>query len=224
MCSGLRDAKALAWRLELVLRGSAGAPLLDSYTSERLPHAQALVDQSLAMGKVSCERDPVAAAQRDRALRAAGGVEPWPFPALGPGLGHADDGISPSLVGQLSVQGSVESAGRSGRFDDVVGRGFSLIIDDDSVDHLAPAARAAFEAIGGRIAALGANVSDADGALTGWLRAHGAAAVLVRPDFYVFGAVTHTADVPALVNDLIAQVQATGGHELRETKEDHVHH
>jgi len=223
MCSGLRDAKALAWRLELVLRGSAGAPLLDSYSTERLPHAQALVDQSLAMGKVSCERDPTAAAQRDRALRAAGGVEPWPFPALGPGLGHPDGGVSPSLVGQLSVQGSVESAGRSGRFDDVVGRGFSLIVDDDCVDHLAPAARAAFEALGGRIAALGADVSDADGALTGWLRAHGAAAVLVRPDFYVFGAVARTGDVPALVDDLLVQVHATGGHAIRDTKENHVH-
>ena len=227
MCSGLRDAKALAWRLELVLRGCARAPLLDSYTSERLPHAQALVDQSLAMGKVSCERDPVAAAQRDRALRAAGGVEPWPFPALGPGLGHPDEGISPSLVGQLSVQGTVESAGRSGRFDDVVGRGFSLIIDGGAEDALAPGTRAAFEAIGGRIAALGATVSDADGALTAWLRAHGAAAVLVRPDFYVFGAVARIADVPALVDDLIAQVQATGATErqaIRDTEENHVHH
>ena len=227
MCSGLRDAKALAWRLELVLRGSAGTSLLDSYSSERLPHAQALVDQSLAMGKVSCERDPMAAAQRDRALRAAGGVEPWPFPALGPGLGHADDGISPSLVGQLSVQGSVESAGRSGRFDDVVGRGFSLILDDGVADELSPAARGAFESIGGRVAALGANVSDTDGALTGWLRAHGAAAVVVRPDFYVFGAVARVADVPALVDDLLAQVHATAAtnpQTIRKTQENHVHH
>jgi 2-polyprenyl-6-methoxyphenol hydroxylase-like FAD-dependent oxidoreductase len=227
MCSGLRDAKALAWRLELVLRGSAGVSLLDSYTSERLPHAQALVDQSLAMGKVSCERDPVAAAQRDRALRAAGGVEPWPFPALGPGLGHVDEGISPSLVGQLSVQGMVERFGRSGRFDDVVGRGFSLIIDDGSGEGLAPGTRAAFEAIGGRIAALGANVSDADGALTAWLQAHGAAAVLVRPDFYVFGAVARVADVAALVDDLLGQVHANGAteqHPIRNTEENHVHH
>ena len=80
MCSGLRDAKALAWRLELVLRGAAAQSLLDSYSTERLPHARALVDQSLAMGRVSCERDPIAAAERDRALREAGGVEPWPFP------------------------------------------------------------------------------------------------------------------------------------------------
>jgi len=91
------------------------------------------------------------------------------------------------------------------------------------VDHLAPAARGAFEALGGRIAALGADVSDADGALTGWLRAHGAAAVLVRPDFYVFGAVARIGDVPALVDDLLVQVHATGGHAIQDTEENHVH-
>ena len=92
---------------------------------------------------------------------------------------------------------------------------------------LRPATRAAFESIGGRIAALGANVLDADGALTAWLRAHGAAAVLVRPDFYVFGAVARVADVPALVDDLIAQVHATGATEpqtIRKTEENHVHY
>jgi hypothetical protein len=121
----------------------------------------------------------------------------------------------------------VERFGRSGRFDDVVGRGFSLIIDDGSGEGLAPGTRAAFEAIGGRIAALGANVSDADGALTAWLQAHGAAAVLVRPDFYVFGAVARVADVAALVDDLLGQVHANGAteqHPIRNTEENHVHH
>jgi 2-polyprenyl-6-methoxyphenol hydroxylase-like FAD-dependent oxidoreductase len=216
MCSGLRDAKALAWRLELVLRGAAGEGVLESYTSERLPHARALVEQSLAMGKVSCERDPAAAAQRDQALRAAGGVEPWPFPGLGPGLGHPDERISPPLVGHLSLQGRVECDGRSGLLDDVVGRGFVLLVDGSADDALPAASRAAFERIGGRIAGLGDDVRDLDGRLTGWLRAHGAAAVLVRPDYYVFGAVADSAAVPSLIEDLLSQ--------LRVTKEDHVHH
>ena len=165
-------------------------------TAARFVHVRAaatrpaLVDQSLAMGKVSCERDPVAAARRDRALRAAGGVEPWPFPALGPGLGHPDEGISPSLVGQLSVQGSVESAGRSGRFDDVVGRGVLLIIDDGSGGSLRRYARGVR---GDRRTDCGARRETSrtpTAPSPRWLRAHGAAAVLVRPDFYVFGAVT----------------------------------
>jgi hypothetical protein len=83
-------------------------------------------------------------------------------------------------------------------------------------DALPAASRAAFERIGGRIAGLGDDVRDLDGRLTGWLRAHGAAAVLVRPDYYVFGAVADSAAVPSLIEDLLSQ--------LRVTKEDHVHH
>ncbi len=227
LCSGLRDATALAWRLALVLRGAAGERVLDSYSSERLPHARALVEQSLAMGKVSCERDPRAAAERDRNLREAGGVQPWPFPALGPGLGHADDGVEPDLVGQLSIQGNVAGGARAGRMDDVVGHGFLLIVEDPSEEVLAPHLSAAFEAIGGRVVGLGAGVVDLDERLTGWLRSHGAVAVLTRPDYYVFGAVSAAADIPALVEDLLRQVDATGlpAHLTtpRDTEEDHVH-
>ncbi len=227
MCSGLRDAKALAWRLELVLSGAAGEGVLESYTSERLPQARALVEQSLAMGKVSCERDPAAAAQRDQALRAAGGVEPWPFPGLGPGLGHPDERVSPPLLGQLSVQGRVESGGRDGLLDDVIGRGFVLLVDGSAAAALRADARGAFEAMGGRIAGLGDDVRDLDGRFTGWLRAHGAAAVIVRPDYYVFGAVASPADVPLLIDDLLTQLRRrarTAPPPSRETEEDHVHH
>jgi flavoprotein hydroxylase len=45
-----------------------------------------------------------------------------------------------------------------------------------------------------------------DGRLTSWLAAHDAAAVVVRPDFYVFGAVSSADDLPALVRDLRQQL------------------
>ena len=43
---------------------------------------------------------------------------------------------------------------------------------------------------------------DADGRTTGWLDEHGAHAVLVRPDLYVFGSVPSAAELPALIDDL----------------------
>lgn len=98
-----------------------------------------------------------AAAERDRALRTAGGVEAWPIPALRAGLGYEEEPVSPPLVGRLPVQGTVERDGRTGRFDDVVGRGFALIVDGDA-GSLAPGLRAAFEAIGGRVATLGRGI------------------------------------------------------------------
>ena len=45
-------------------------------------------------------------------------------------------------------------------------------------------------------------LEDLDGRLTAWLDEHRVAAVLVRPDAYVFGAVQALDDVPALVDDL----------------------
>ncbi len=45
--SGVQDAHNLAWKLAAVLKGEAGASLLDSYESERRPVAQTNADQSL---------------------------------------------------------------------------------------------------------------------------------------------------------------------------------
>jgi 2-polyprenyl-6-methoxyphenol hydroxylase-like FAD-dependent oxidoreductase len=52
MCSGLRDATNLAWKLDLVLAGRAPAGVLDTYPSERIPQVQAMIDFSMELGRV----------------------------------------------------------------------------------------------------------------------------------------------------------------------------
>ena len=52
MCSGLRDAENLAWKLATVAAGQAGEALLDTYDSERRPHATSQVAQSVDAGKL----------------------------------------------------------------------------------------------------------------------------------------------------------------------------
>jgi 2-polyprenyl-6-methoxyphenol hydroxylase-like FAD-dependent oxidoreductase len=204
MCSGVRDATALAWRLRLILDGTTPEELLDSYSTERLPHARVLVEQSLALGRVSCELDPIAAAQRDARLRADGVGESWPFPLLGPGL-------SPDapLAGTLSPQGVVAKGGHEGRFDDIVGRGFVVIaLDADPATALGDDARRGLAALDALIVGVGEAqaLRDVDGRLTAWLRESGVAAVVVRPDFAVFGAVTSLDDLNGLVIDLLNRV------------------
>ena len=71
MCSGLRDAANLAWKLDLVLAARAPAALLDTYPSERIPHVSAVIDFSMALGKVICIADPAEAAGRDALMTAA---------------------------------------------------------------------------------------------------------------------------------------------------------
>ena len=52
MCSGMRDAENLAWKLAAVAHGSAGPQLLDTYDEERRPHAARQVAQSVDAGKL----------------------------------------------------------------------------------------------------------------------------------------------------------------------------
>ena len=89
MCSGIRDAANLAWKLDLVLTGRAAPRLLTTYEQERRPGAMAAIDMSMELGKIICVADPAAAAARDEAMAAAvtGEVSEVPgTPGLAAGL------------------------------------------------------------------------------------------------------------------------------------------
>jgi hypothetical protein len=138
------------------------------------------------------------AAARDR-----GPTPPMPAPSLGPGLLAPGD----ALGGRLFVQGDVVHAGRRGRFDDVVGRGFTLVSPvGDPLQRLTPDLRAFFASLGG----IGAHVTprgpidDVRGGYAAWFAQHDVAVVLQRPDFHVFGAAATIDGSDALVAALRA--------------------
>jgi 2-polyprenyl-6-methoxyphenol hydroxylase-like FAD-dependent oxidoreductase len=191
MCTGIRDANNLAWKLDLVLRDLASPKMLTSYTPERLPFVHYSVNVSVEMGKVSCLLDPQAAAGRDAAMR-SGMAPPPPQPPRmsGPAI-HAD--ASDSLAGMLSMQGMIEGDDGVAQYaDEVLGSGFHLIVRSGDPQKLIDAETLAwFASIGGITASLDASVAghirDADGRLTEWLESNDVAAVLARPDQYVYG-------------------------------------
>lgn len=198
MCSGIRDVANLAWKLDLVLRGRASDALLDTYGSERAPQNHASIAMSVEMGKVSCVLDHAAAAARDEALRSGLVPPPPPLPRLGPGA-HLATGRDDELAGTLAVQGTVRlDDGTEGRTDDLLGAGFTLV----AVGELDDATRARAVDLEIAVVAPGTDATDADGALTAWLRANGAAAALSRPDGYVFGAVDDVATAGSLLDAL----------------------
>jgi 2-polyprenyl-6-methoxyphenol hydroxylase-like FAD-dependent oxidoreductase len=213
LCSGLRDAANVAWKLDLVLRGLASEELLDTVDPERQPQNEAIIRLAVELGKVLCQLDPRLAAERDEMLRQADPPPPPTLPPLSGGALHRAGEADP-LAGRLSVQGLVGRAGREGRFDDVVGRGFQLIVaGGDPLAALDAERRRLIELFDMSVATLDPDaphgVRDLDGRLTGWLSENQAQAVVVRPDFYVFGSVQAAEELPGLLDDLSSQLHLT---------------
>jgi 2-polyprenyl-6-methoxyphenol hydroxylase-like FAD-dependent oxidoreductase len=210
LCSGLRDAANLAWKLDLVLADRAPDALLDTYGSERAPHVRALVDLAVSLGQVICVPDPTEAAVRDRRMIAEARERKAPVPGALPALGPGLLGPGPA-AGSLFVQDRVRSGGASGLFDDVVGRGFALVSPLGDPRGALDSERAAFFAsLGGVTAHVGpeAPVVDLNGGYARWFAERGAGVALQRPDFHVFGAARTLAEAPALVDALRAGLAA----------------
>ena len=113
MCSGIRDAANLSWKLDLHLRGLAGPEILDTYQLERYPHVKDWTLISLEAGKLPCTVDPQEAESRDQRFR-EGWKPPMPdLPKLRQGILHRQaDGALRAPTGDLAVQGRVRRDGK----------------------------------------------------------------------------------------------------------------
>ncbi|NIF18234.1 bifunctional 3-(3-hydroxy-phenyl)propionate/3-hydroxycinnamic acid hydroxylase [Pantoea sp. Cy-639] len=208
-CSGMRDGINLAWKLDLVLSGRASPALLDSYEAERRPHARRIMEMSLFLGQVTNEADPQRAAARDEAF-ANGRMPPMPaFPRLENGVLHreADGGLLPS-TGLPGPQSRVRRGTAEGRLDDVVGHGFLLVARHDPLPFLGARQQAFLAHLGCHIVVLAKDeqipgaVAELDEEMSSFMREHGIEAYIGRPDFAVFGSVTHLETLASLVDDL----------------------
>ncbi len=69
MCSGLRDAANLAWKLVSVTTGAAPDRLLDTYETERAEHVRAFIELAVELGSlISDHRSGARAGTRSRTL------------------------------------------------------------------------------------------------------------------------------------------------------------
>jgi hypothetical protein len=194
-----------------VLARRAGEALLDTYTSERLPHVRALIEFAVALGRVICVPDPAEAADRDRRMIAeqrerkeSVAVE---LPVLGPGCFAPSPG-----AGHLFVQDRVRRQGRAGLFDDVVGRGFALVSPrGDPARALGPELAGFFESIGGITAHVAPDgpVADLAGSYARWFGENSVAVALQRPDYAVFGTGGTLGGAAELVATLRAKLALT---------------
>ena len=180
MCSGIRDAANVAWKLQAVLRDGAPEVLLDSYEAERRPHVERCIALSIEAGRLLDE--PVfPAPDRDDGER-------WSrLPPLGGLFQTTGGGVPPFPVGHQARQPTVQTDGQRLLLDDVAGPGWYLVSNG-------PADGAGL-----------ARVLDTTllGDPEGWLGrlTAGVHAVLIRPDRYVYGTAAAAAEVAGLLAD-----------------------
>jgi 3-(3-hydroxy-phenyl)propionate hydroxylase len=190
MCSGIRDALNLAWKLPRVVHGHSPIELLDTYESERRPHTTTFVEISARLANDIEHMEPEAPPE---------GVAPPTTtsevlrPQIGPGV--RDDAAEPA--GVLSAQPRLAD----GRLlDDEVGFRFAVVGDPEVMAAADARSREAWKAL---------DVAVVDGRhdeVVEWARSLGAGAVVIRPDRYIFGVAVSGADLDRLTDLLSAQL------------------
>jgi 3-(3-hydroxy-phenyl)propionate hydroxylase len=189
MCSGLRDAANLAWKLAMVVRGQADEALLDTYESERAAHVRPYIVESARQANLI---EAFGRGERPPASAGSQVVERF-RPLLGPGLAERPDGA----VGQLAPQ----PRGPGGeRLDDVTGYRFAVVGAPEVIDGVDDATRAHWRRLGLVMVAGGGPV------VQEWLAGHDSRVAVVRPDRYVYGLAADAAGLARTTADLTARL------------------
>jgi 3-(3-hydroxy-phenyl)propionate hydroxylase len=136
MNSGIRDAHNLAWKLAAVVQGRLGPGVLATYARERSPHAWALINLAVNMGRVMMPTSRWQARAVQSAFQATRFVPPVqayftqmkykPKPFYREGFLIEGDALG--LVGRMIPQPLVEVRWHlCVRLDDLIGNAFGLI-------------------------------------------------------------------------------------------------
>jgi 3-(3-hydroxy-phenyl)propionate hydroxylase len=206
MSAGVRDAANLCWKVAAVVRGQAPDSLLDTYQVERKPHVTKVTRRAVRNGRLITERRKTLAFLRNHLLRAltrlpgvlaAAQKLIWvPDARYRAGFLAAD--AQPAVGWQLPQPWVTECTGEKLRLDDALGGGWVILhfgapsVGADQWERLGTRSLAVTR----REPAAGA-IRDDDGALTRWLRGKKAAAVVVRPDGFVYAAAAAGHPLPA---------------------------
>jgi 3-(3-hydroxy-phenyl)propionate hydroxylase len=145
----VRDATNLAWKLTAVLRGIAADDLLDTYDTERRDHAKAMIDVSVAMGRILSPTNKLVAGARDKlaaALNLVPAAKKWiaegrykPKPRFH--VGALVQAVGPAAadqpVGSMFPQPRVDTRTEQNvLLDDVLGPWFSVLVWGNDPRHV----------------------------------------------------------------------------------------
>jgi 3-(3-hydroxy-phenyl)propionate hydroxylase len=220
MCQGIRDVGNLVWKLDRVLKGQSSSELLNTYGEERMEHVRQLTTRIKAIGHVICERDPVAAEERDVRILSEGGGHPRTVtrqeivPPLQKGLLAFP--LHPAN-GTLFPQPWIRTATGRRLLDTAAGTGWRLVLDARNAPDLTADAGASMTRIGMRLIRVRSAdaagqaepeiVAEEDGVLAAWFDHHRCRAAIVRPDHYVYGVANDNSALVKMLSELAKRLQ-----------------
>lgn len=216
---GLRDAKSLAWRLDLAIKHPCLvdlSKLLNDYSTEQRGCTEKLVTMALDVEKVITVTDPAEARIRDIKLSNAPIAEGYPdVEALGAPGAYMEDvecvHAGKETGGNLFIHDIVSYKGTRGPFDTVLGQGWILLGagPENPATLLEEATQLQYRgALKGSPVQLTGDDSfdDITGRYADWFTRNGAYAVLVRPDFYIYAVARTRAEVNFIVQKALRHI------------------
>jgi 3-(3-hydroxy-phenyl)propionate hydroxylase len=217
MCSGIRDAQNICWKLNLVMGGIAPDKLLDSYQVERLPHVKEIMILATRMFKIFKTRNPIISFSRDFLLRILQRfTQATKLRNLGSDMPSLKNGILASSVskkqpvaGKMFIQPKVRTyTGQLVLLDEVLGPHFTILgIDNNWLKTIALSSPSFFGNLpvsfvkvvppGQQHIQLNQTtikveeIEDVSGQIIKWFTKRKKNVAIIRPDRYVFGAYNH---------------------------------
>ncbi len=187
MCSGIKDAANLSWKLDAVLKGSASPKLLDTYEAERKPFVEEVIRADLWLSNMIQTTNSILANERDAQLLNAPPSNKKLSPPkikLGGNFCQQNEPSGAPFIQPLLPDGTLH--------DTKLGNGFTLIGD-------VPISNSSEELIK-KFAIKKIMRPPLD--ILKWLNKHNAKAVLVRPDRYVQAILTVDSDLQEILKSL----------------------
>lgn len=203
--TGIADAHNLAWKLRMVLDGSADPALLDSYDLERRPAAAMTVEQAYTRYVLrvdpSLPRDDLATPLDDPSIELGAVYESGAVDRGGlPGSdGTLENPREPSgQPGTRAVHAEVERDGATVSLVDAFGGGYTMLAGPDGGRWCAAGSEAGQRlGVQVRVLRLGADLIDPEGAAAAAVHLDADGAVLVRPDGVIAWRSAANTDEPA---------------------------
>lgn len=207
MCHGFRDVANLCWKMAMVVKQQAASSLLQTYQIERDPHVRSVINAAVNAGRYICIIEPDKAAERDIDIRQKVKNNELPTTAadLIPPIQAGIVASHSAKAGARFIQPRLMIDGKEVLLDDVAPGQWRLFVKTGAILTAAQSTKQRY------LTSVDLNIFNAENygannAIVQWLNDCQAQAVLIRPDFYVYGTANY--NVEELLISLSKQLSA----------------